>query len=113
MFGDVDTGLLYDAPHNFSGQDEIDGDEVTIHRKDACPARGFEAMADTPFACTGEPVLVPGSMGASSYVLAGRGLANSLSSASHAGCCGGGSEAATGSAAGSTDCATRNPMSRG
>jgi tRNA-splicing ligase RtcB len=83
VFGDVETSLLYDAPHNFLWQEEIGGDDVTIHRKGACPARGFEAMTDTAFAATGEPVLVPGSMGASSYVLAGRGLEEALASASH------------------------------
>jgi len=40
-------------------------------------------MAETPFAYYGEPVLVPGSMGASSFVLAGQGQAAALSSASH------------------------------
>lgn len=81
--GDVHARLLYDAPHNFLWREEIDGEVVTIHRKGACPARGFEAMANTPFAYTGEPVLVPGSMGASSFILAGRGLPEGLSSASH------------------------------
>ena len=72
--------LLYDAPHNFiwpgrAGQ--------WLHRKGATPARGFNAMQGTPFAFTGEPVLVPGSMGASSFILAGRGLPEALESASH------------------------------
>lgn len=40
-------------------------------------------MAGTPFAYFGEPVLVPGSMGASSFVLAGQGNPQSLFSASH------------------------------
>jgi tRNA-splicing ligase RtcB (3'-phosphate/5'-hydroxy nucleic acid ligase) len=47
------------------------------------PARGLEEMAGTPFEYYGEPVLVPGSMGASSFVLAGQGNPESLSSASH------------------------------
>jgi tRNA-splicing ligase RtcB len=49
----------------------------------ACPARSAEQMADTEFAYLGEPVIVPGSMGASSFVLAGLGAAASLASASH------------------------------
>lgn len=81
--GDVDFSLLYDAPHNLMWKDHLDGDEVIIHRKGACPARGFDAMAGTPFAYQGEPVLVPGSMGASSYILVGQGNAGALSSASH------------------------------
>lgn len=81
--GDVDFSLLYDAPHNFLWQEEIDGEQLVLHRKGCCPARGYEAMAATPFAFFGEPVLVPGSMGASSFVLAGRGQPESLWSASH------------------------------
>ena len=81
--GDVEFPLLYDAPHNLLWKEEQDGEEVIIHRKGACPARGFEAMANTPFAYQGEPVLVPGSMGASSYILVGQGHTGSLCSASH------------------------------
>jgi tRNA-splicing ligase RtcB len=81
--GDVGCSLLYDAPHNFLWKEVVDGQEVVIHRKGACPARGFEGMAGTPFAYYGEPVLVPGSMGASSFVLAGQGSRESLYSASH------------------------------
>ncbi len=84
VFGDrVGCDLVYDAPHNFVWKDEVDGEEVVLHRKGATPARGFEAMAGTPFAHYGEPVLVPGSMGASSFVLVGQGNAESMASASH------------------------------
>jgi tRNA-splicing ligase RtcB len=40
-------------------------------------------MAHKPFAHEGEPVLVPGSMGASSFILVGQGNAEALWSASH------------------------------
>ncbi|WP_157369002.1 RtcB family protein [Zavarzinella formosa] len=84
VFGDhVGCDLVYDAPHNFMWRDEVDGEEVILHRKGATPARGFEAMAGTPFAYYGEPVLVPGSMGASSFVMVGQGNAESMASASH------------------------------
>ena len=83
VFGGVSGALLYDAPHNFLWEEIVDGQSVVVHRKGACPARGYEAMSDTRFAYYGEPVLVPGSMGASSFVLAGRGNAESLWSASH------------------------------
>ncbi|HEY1189132.1 MAG TPA: RtcB family protein [Gemmata sp.] len=84
VFGDsVGCDLVYDAPHNFVRKDEIGGEEVVLHRKGATPARGFEAMAGTPFAHYGEPVLVPGSMGASSFVMVGQGNAESMASASH------------------------------
>lgn len=72
--------LVYDAPHNFIWPE---GEQSWLHRKGATPARGFEELQQTPFAYTGEPVLVPGSMGASSFVLAGGGSADALHSASH------------------------------
>jgi tRNA-splicing ligase RtcB len=81
--GDVSFSLLYDAPHNFLWKESVGGEEVVIHRKGACPARGFDGMAGTAFAYYGEPVLVPGSMGAKSYILAGQGNPGSLQSASH------------------------------
>ena len=84
VFGDgVGADLVYDAPHNFVWREEVDGEEVVVHRKGATPARGFAAMAGTPFAYHGEPVLVPGSMGASSYVLVGQGNGEAMASASH------------------------------
>ncbi len=83
VVGEADFPLLYDAPHNLVWKEERDGGEVVLHRKGACPARGFEAMEGTPFAYQGEPVLVPGSMGANSFILVGQGNAASLSSASH------------------------------
>ena len=84
VLGDgVGFDLVYDAPHNFLWKEEVDGEEVVVHRKGATPARGFEAMAGTPFAYYGKPVLVPGSMGASSFVLVGQGNTEALASASH------------------------------
>ena len=38
---DVDFRLLYDAPHNFIWREERDGEEWAVHRKGACPARGY------------------------------------------------------------------------
>lgn len=81
--GESDFPLLYDAPHNLLWKEQRAGGETIVHRKGACPARGFEAMAGTPFAYYGEPVLVPGSMGAPSFILVGQGNAESLASASH------------------------------
>ena len=81
--GDTSFPLLYDAPHNLLWKEDRDGEEVIVHRKGACPARGFEAMEGTPFAYQGEPVLVPGSMGANSFILVGQGNAEALCSASH------------------------------
>jgi tRNA-splicing ligase RtcB len=82
-FGSVQAPLLYDAPHNYWWRDETKGARVTVHRKGACPARSYDQMTESIFKYTGEPVLVPGSMGASSFILAGKGLSDSLMSASH------------------------------
>jgi tRNA-splicing ligase RtcB len=81
--GRFDVSILYDAPHNLVWRAEMDAQPIYLHRKGACPAGGFDAMQDTAFAYYGEPVLVPGSMGASSFVLAGRGNPEALWSASH------------------------------
>ncbi len=81
--GDFNFELLYDSGHNMLWKEEENGVPVFIHRKGACPARGPEQMTQTPFLWTGEPALIPGSMGASSFILAGQGHRESLSSASH------------------------------
>jgi len=81
--GPFDFKLLYDAPHNLVWEEEVDGERCYVHRKGACPARGLSSMGGTPFEYYGEPVLIPGSMGTSSFILAGMGNWNHLSSASH------------------------------
>ncbi len=83
VVGDTDLSLLYDAPHNLVWRMQHQGQELFVHRKGACPARDALALEDTPFAYHGEPVLVPGSMGASSFILVGQGRAEALWSASH------------------------------
>lgn len=75
--------LLYDSPHNFIWEREAEGRNYYIHRKGACSARGMEEMEGTPFAYYGEPVMIPGSMGSSSYLLRGMGNPDALWSASH------------------------------
>jgi tRNA-splicing ligase RtcB len=65
--GERSTRLVYDSPHNFV---EENG-STRIHRKGACPAR------------LNEPVIVPGSMGSSSFILKGLGSEEALCSASH------------------------------
>jgi len=92
--GETQFELLYDAPHNMVWREMKQGQERIIHRKGACPARGFAEMTGTPFAYYGEPVLVPGSMGASSFILAGNGFSGSNMSAAH----GAGRSASRGSA---------------
>ena len=83
VLGEFDMELLYDAPHNYIWKKQINGEEYYIHRKGACCAGGCEEMEGTEFACYGEPVMIPGSMGSSSYLLRGLGNPESLWSASH------------------------------
>jgi tRNA-splicing ligase RtcB len=64
-------------------EEEFDGVKGYLHRKGSCTAKGLLQMQNTPFAYTGEPVFIPGSMGASSFILAGNGNRESLYSASH------------------------------
>ncbi|MDJ1482179.1 RtcB family protein [Cytophagaceae bacterium YF14B1] len=83
FFGEMDFRLLYDSGHNMVWQQKTAGEEWFLHRKGACPARGAEQLQNTPFAWTGEPALIPGSMGTSSFILAGCGNEQSNFSASH------------------------------
>lgn len=82
--------LLYDVSHNTCKAEEHwvghDRRLLHVHRKGATRAFGpARAELPLPFARTGQPVLVGGSMGTSSYVLAGidGNEARSLSSACH------------------------------
>jgi len=70
----IASKLVYDAPHNLVFRD---GD-TCLHRKGATPAHG---PTDTDW--LGKPVIIPGSMGASSYLLAGSGNEAALESACH------------------------------
>ncbi|MFB6070442.1 MAG: RtcB family protein [Halanaeroarchaeum sp.] len=73
---DLDIHLLYDVAHNIAKKEthEVDGveKELYVHRKGA--TRAFPAgHPDVPAAYrdVGQPVIIPGSMGAGSYVLRG------------------------------------------
>jgi tRNA-splicing ligase RtcB len=57
--------------HNFAWQEEIDGKTYVVHRKGATPAG------------TGVMGIIPGSMGDAGYLVRGKGIAESLNSASH------------------------------
>jgi tRNA-splicing ligase RtcB len=74
----IRTRLVHDAPHNLIWSED---EHSHLHRKGACPALGPEAgYAEFP---DGHPVIVPGSMGDSSYVLKGLGNVASYCSACH------------------------------
>ncbi len=67
LFGDVEAPLVYDVPHNLT----LPWEGGWLARKGACPAGA------------GQPVIIPGSMGATSYLMEGLGNARALASASH------------------------------
>lgn len=68
VFGrDLEMPLVFDVPHNTITRES----ERYVHRKGATPAHA------------GQPVLIPGSMGQSSYLMVGLGADDFLASASH------------------------------
>lgn len=80
--------LLYDVSHNTCKVEEhaLDGHlkKLYVHRKGATRAFG-PGHADLPaaFQTSGQPVLIGGSMGTASYILAGTRLGGAFSSACH------------------------------
>lgn len=77
--------LLWDAPHNSIRRETIQGQELWVHRHNAARVEPpSQTRADSPFARTGHPVLLPGSDRTSSYLcVAGEGAAHTLHSADH------------------------------
>ncbi|MBN2581560.1 MAG: RtcB family protein [Planctomycetes bacterium] len=69
--GDLPMPLVYDVAHNIAKMESMDGRTYCVHRKGATRAFPPSRMAGTPFAATGQPVLIPGSMGTASYLLVG------------------------------------------
>ncbi|MBD2487947.1 RtcB family protein [Aulosira sp. FACHB-615] len=67
VYGDVEAPLVYDLPHNIT----LAEGKGWVTRKGACPAH------------SGQPVIIPGSMGADSYLMVGKGNAAFCNSASH------------------------------
>lgn len=77
---EVEHKLIHDIPHNLVWTD----DTRALHRKGACPALGpVPDHAESPFQWTGHPVIIPGSMGTSSFLMAGLGKEELLCSACH------------------------------
>lgn len=64
--------VLYDVSHNIAKLESYRGFDCIVHRKGATRAFAPGSL-ELPyrFQATGQPVLIPGSMGTSSYVLAG------------------------------------------
>ena len=78
--GDLASRLIYDAPHNLLWPG---ADGSVLHRKGATPAGGVTDLEHRAPEMFGEPVIVPGSMGAPSYLLRGLGNTRALGSACH------------------------------
>lgn len=81
---------LYDVAHNIAKIEEHDIDgkvrKVIVHRKGATRAFGpFHPELIAEYQETGQPVIIPGSMGSASYVLAGtrEGMKESFGSSCH------------------------------
>ncbi len=84
ILGDLAIRLIYDVTHNIAKYERHHDRNVLLHRKGATRAFGPERMKGTMFADTGQPVLIPGSMGTASYLLAGKdGSELTLSSVNH------------------------------
>jgi tRNA-splicing ligase RtcB len=69
--GEIEMPLVYDVAHNIAKFEMVDGQRLCVHRKGATRAFPPSLMQGTPFAETGQPVLIPGSMGTASYLLSG------------------------------------------
>jgi tRNA-splicing ligase RtcB len=81
---DLELPTIYDVPHNIAKFESHDGRRLCVHRKGATRAFPAARMRETPFADTGQPVLIPGSMGTASYLLVGADSgAESLHSVNH------------------------------
>jgi tRNA-splicing ligase RtcB len=66
------TRQVYDVAHNVAKVERYGGRELLVHRKGA--TRAFPAGSDeipAVYRAVGQPVFIPGSMGSSSFVLAG------------------------------------------
>ena len=63
--------LLYDISHNIVKEEIYNNKKYYVHRKGATRSFDKTRMKNTPFNNTGQPVLIPGSMGTSSYLLRG------------------------------------------
>lgn len=63
--------LLYDISHNIVKEEIYNNKQYYVHRKGATRAYDKNRMQNSPFESTGQPILIPGSMGTASYLLVG------------------------------------------
>ncbi len=71
LFG-VESELVYDVCHNICKIEEFNGKKLFVHRKGAtrCAPKGHP-LVPRDYVSVGQPVILPGTMGTSSYVLVG------------------------------------------
>ncbi len=72
IFGKIEMPMIYDVCHNICKIEEYDGKKFFVHRKGATRAFG-RGNPNLPkiYQETGQPVILPGSMGTASYILVG------------------------------------------
>jgi tRNA-splicing ligase RtcB len=81
---EVEVALIYDVPHNIAKRERHGGEDLWVHRKGATRAFPPRRMAQAPFDTIGQPAIIPGSMGTSSYLVLGTDTsAASLNSVNH------------------------------
>ncbi|SER16939.1 tRNA-splicing ligase RtcB [Azotobacter beijerinckii] len=88
LFPGIHMPLLYDVSHNTCKEEShlVDGERrrLFVHRKGATRAFGpGHAELPAEYRTVGQPVLIGGSMGTASWVLAGAGQAHAFASACH------------------------------
>jgi tRNA-splicing ligase RtcB (3'-phosphate/5'-hydroxy nucleic acid ligase) len=71
VFPGVTGSLVYFISHNIARPEDVNGQPMWVHRKGATRAfpGGHPALAGTPFAETGHPILLPGNPQAGSVVM--------------------------------------------
>ncbi len=83
-FGDIPMPLIYDVPHNMAKLEIHGNEQLWMHRKGATRAFPESLMRGSRWEETGQPVIIPGSMGTASYLLTGmESGAESLFSVNH------------------------------
>ncbi len=90
IFDDITVDLVYDVCHNIAKKEKhsVNGEEreVIVHRKGATRAMpAGRPEVPEAYSSVGQPVLIPGTMGTSSYILSGgeRSLELSFGSTAH------------------------------
>ncbi len=73
VFGEVEVEQVYDVCHNICKVEEYDGKKFFVHRKGAtrCMPKGHR-LVPRIYSGVGQPALIPGTMGTSSYIVVGQ-----------------------------------------